>query len=202
MKKRADTRSPAVRQLTAIFLSPLVRLGLYALGAFAAGFLLCAAQIGKTVLPLSLALTAALPFSLAAVCSYAGAVLGYFVFWGASGAVEPVAAGFLILAASCLFHDVVPASRRWFLPLLAAGIYAMTGLIFLLSAPVYTKTILIFAGKIALLCLSSRLFSGLSERQISAFAALGFSLLMGASRLILLPGLPLSIVLSACAVFL
>ena len=202
MKKRADTRSSAARRFAAVFSTPFFRLGLYALGAFAAGFLLSAAQIAGRSLPAAIALTAALPFSLAAVCSYAGAALGYFVFWGANGAVEPVAAGFLILAASCLFHDVVPASRKWFLPLLSAGIYAMTGLIFLLSTPVRSAQAAVYLGRIVLLCLCSYLFTGLPEKAPAAIAALGFGFLVSSSRVMLLPGLPLSLILSGCAVFL
>lgn len=147
-------------------------------------------------------MTAALPFSLAAVCSYAGAALGYFVFWGASGAAEPAAAGFLILAASCLFHDVISPSNRYFLPGLSAGIYAMTGLIFLLSAPVHVSAAAILAGKTALIFLCSVLFSGLSEKGRRPIGALGVFLLASASRLTLLPGLPLSLILSGCAVLL
>ena len=202
MKKRADTRSPAARRIAAALSPPLVRLGLYALGASAAGFLLAAVQIGASTLPAAIALTAALPFSLAAVCSYAGAALGYFVFWGAGSAAEPVSAGFLILAASCLFHDVIPASRRYFLPGLSAGIYAMTGLIFLLSAPVHVSAAAILAGKTALIFLCSVLFSGLPEKKVEAIGALGVFLLASASRLTLLPGLPLSLILSGCAVLL
>lgn len=144
--------------------------------------LLSAAQIGGVCLPAAIALTAALPFSLAAVFAYAGAALGYFAFWGATGAVEPVAAGFLILAASCLFHDVIPASRRWFFPLLSSGIYALTALIFLLSAPVHTKAVCVFAGKAALVCLCTYLFTGLSEKRAESVAALGFGLLLSGSR--------------------
>ena len=202
MKKRAVTRSPAARRFASAFSSSFLRLGLYALGAAAAGFLLSAAQIGGVCLPAAIALTAALPFSLAAVFAYAGAALGYFAFWGATGAVEPVAAGFLILAASCLFHDVIPASRRWFFPLLSSGIYALTALIFLLSAPVHTKAVCVFAGKAALVCLCTYLFTGLSEKRAESVAALGFGLLLSGSRLLLLPGLPLSVILSGCAVFL
>ena len=202
MKKRAVTRSPAARRFASAFSSSFLRLGLFALGAAAAGFLLSAAQIGGVCLPAAIALTAALPFSLAAVFAYAGAALGYFAFWGATGAVEPVAAGFLILAASCLFHDVIPASRRWFFPLLSSGIYALTALIFLLSAPVHTKAVCVFAGKAALVCLCTYLFTGLSEKRAESVAALGFGLLLSGSRLLLLPGLPLSVILSGCAVFL
>lgn len=119
MKKRADTRSPAARRIAAALSPPLVRLGLYALGASAAGFLLAAAQIGASALPAAIALTAALPFSLAAVCSYAGAALGYFVFWGASGAAEP---------GGCRISDsggIVSVPRRDFpfQPLFPAGAF-------------------------------------------------------------------------------
>ena len=62
MKKRAVTRSPAARRFASAFSSSFLRLGLYALGAAAAGFLLSAAQIGGVCLPAAIALTAALPF--------------------------------------------------------------------------------------------------------------------------------------------
>ena len=202
MKKRATTSSPAARRVVAVLANPALRLGLYALGAFAAGFLLSAAQIIGRCLPVAIALTAALPFSLAAVCAYAGAAAGYLVFWGANLAAEPLAAGFLILAASCLFHDVIPASRRWFMPLLSSGIYAMTGLIFLLSTPIHTKTAAIYAGRILLLCLCSYLFSGAAEKKPSGLCALGLWLLASASRITLLPELPLSVVLAGCAALL
>ena len=201
MKKCATTRSAAARRAAAVLSQPMLRLGLYALGAFAAGFLLSAAQAAGRSLPAAVALTAALPFSLAAVFSYAGAAAGYLVFWGANVSVEPLAAGFLILAASCLFHDVIPASRRWFMPLLAAGIYAMTGLIFLLSAPVYIKTAAVYGGRVVLLALCSYLFSGIQEKRPESIAALGLFLLASSSRITLLPGLPLSILLSGAAAF-
>ena len=202
MKKRADPRTGASGRALVLLSKPLARLAFFAAGAFAAGFLLAAAGLGGKNLPLACALTAALPFSLASVCAYAGAALGYFLFWGAGAAAEPVAAGFLILASGCLFHDVIPASRKWFLPLLSAGIYAMTGLIFLLSAPVSLHAAAVYAGKIVLLLLASFLFSGLPEKKPESFALLGLGLLASASRITLLPELPLSIPLSACAAFL
>ena len=202
MKKRADTRSPAARRITAAFSKPLLRLGLYALGAFAAGFLLSAAQIAGKALPAAIALTAALPFSLASICAYAGAAAGYLTFWGSSVCAEPLAAGFLILAAACLFHDVVPSSKRLFFPLLSAGIYTMTGLIFLLSAQISAAALAVYLGRTLLLFLCSYLFSSLQERTPESLAALVFVLLASSSRIFLMPNLPLSIVLSGCAVFL
>lgn len=165
MKKRADTRSPAARRIAAA-LSRAARSS----GA------VCARRVCRRLFAGgganrrqrasgSHCFDGGAPFSLAAVCSYAGAALGYFVFWGASGAAEPAAAGFLILAASCLFHDVISPSNRYFLPGLSAGIYAMTGLIFLLSAPVHVSAAAILAGKTALIFLCSVLFSGLPEKR-------------------------------------
>lgn len=201
MKKRATSQRPALRTLD-LAVQPFFRLWLYALGAFGTGFVLSAAQFDGKNLPAAISLAAALPFSLAAVCAYAGAACGYLVFWGMSGAAEPVAAGFLILAASCLFHDVIPASRRWFLPLCAAGIHAAVGLIFLLSAPVTTARVLLFLARATLVCLCARLFSGLPEKSAVSLGALGLWLLLAADQLVLLPGLTLGVILAGCISFL
>lgn len=201
MKKRAASRSPSLRTCN-LAVRPFFRLWLYALGAFGAGLLLAAAQLGGRSLPAAISLAAALPFSLAAVCSYAGAACGYLLFWGMSGTAEPVAAGFLMLAASCLFHDVVPASRRWFMPLCAAGIYAAVGLIFLLSAPVTSAKAALYGARIALVCLCARLFSGLPEKSTMSLGALGLWLLLAANQLVLLPGLTLGVILAGCISFL
>lgn len=202
MKKRADGKPNASGRALALLSKPWARLAAFALGAFGAGFLLAAAQLDGKILPLAIAVPAALPFSLASVCAYAGAALGYFLFWGANAAAEPVAAGFLILAASCLFSDVIPRSHRWFLPLLSGGIYAMTGLIFLLSGPVQLSAAAMYLGRIALLIVSGYLFSGLQEKEGKSLFLLSLGLLASASRITLLPGLALSIPLSACAAFL
>ena len=203
MKKHTDLKAPLLRRVgTALNARPLLRLGLYALAAAAAGFLLAAMTLFSGPVPVAVALAAALPFSLAAVSAYAGAAVGYVYFWGTAGAAEPVAAGFLILAASCLFHDLLVATRKWFMPLCAAGIYAMTGLIFLLSAPVRLQAAALYGARISLLCACSYLFSGALEKKPEGLYASGFCMLAATSQLLLLPELPLSIPLAGAIVFL
>lgn len=113
---------------------PVLREALHALGAGGFSFVLAGAGLLSAHVPLALAPVCVLPFGPAAVCAYLGAVAGYAVFWGLSAALEPVAAGFLMLAGSCLFRDLLPAQRRGFVPAAAGGIYALLGLIFVLQA--------------------------------------------------------------------
>ena len=112
----------------------MLREALRALGAGGFSLVLAGAGLLSAHVPLALAPVCVLPFGPAAVCAYLGAVAGYAVFWGLSAALEPVAAGFLMLAGSCLFRDLLPAQRRGFVPAAAGGIYALLGLIFVLQA--------------------------------------------------------------------
>ena len=77
---------------------PLLRGLLRALGAGGFCFVLAGAGLLDGPVPLALAPVCVLPFGPAAICAYLGAAAGYAVFWGFSAALEPVAAGFLLLA--------------------------------------------------------------------------------------------------------
>ena len=77
---------------------PLLRGLLRALGAGGFCFVLAGAGLLDGPVPLALAPVCVLPFGPAAICAYLGAAAGYAVFWGLSAALEPVAAGFLLLA--------------------------------------------------------------------------------------------------------
>ena len=83
---------------------PILRGALRALGAGCFCFVLAGAGLLSEHVPLALAPVCVLPFGPAAVCAYLGAAAGYAMFWGLSSALEPVAAGFLMLAGSCLFR--------------------------------------------------------------------------------------------------
>ena len=93
-------------------------------------------------MPLALAPVCVLPFGPAAICAYLGAAAGYAVFWGLSAALEPVAAGFLLLAGSCLLADLVPDEQGWLASAAAGGIYALLGVIFVLRAGFAADTLL------------------------------------------------------------
>lgn len=101
--------------------------------AFAAAFVLAGVRVLDRHVPAALALTAALPFGLPAVCAYLGAALGYLAFWGLSAAFEPIVAGFLILAEICIFSGLLPRERGWFMPASGALLYAMAGFLHLLE---------------------------------------------------------------------
>ena len=87
-----------VRLAQGLAARPVLREALRALGAGGFSLVLAGAGLLSAHVPLALAPVCVLPFGPAAVCAYLGAVAGYAVFWGLSAALEPVAAGFLMLA--------------------------------------------------------------------------------------------------------
>ena len=145
-------------------------------------------------MPLALAPVCVLPFGPAAVCAYLGAVAGYAVFWGLSAALEPVAAGFLMLAGSCLFRDLLPAQRRGFVPAAAGGIYALLGLIFVLQADGGIRAALLLALRLTLLVVSIRALCPAEETARLRPYAAAVCLLAGLVRVELPFGVPLSVV--------
>ena len=121
---------------------PLLRGLLRALGAGGFCFVLAGAGLLDGPVPLALAPVCVLPFGPAVICAYLGAAAGYAVFWGLSAALEPVAAGFLLLAGSCLLADLVPDEQGWLASAAAGGIYALLGVIFVLRAGFAADTLL------------------------------------------------------------
>ena len=181
---------------------PFLRLGVQALGSLAFCFLLAGASLLQAHVPLALAPVCALPFGLSAVCAYAGAVLGYAVFWGLSAALEPVAAGFLLLAGSCLFQELLPEDKHWFIPAAAGGVYLLLGGIFVLRESGAGEAILRLVLRLALLVLSVRALSDRQGGRLRPYAA-AVCLLAGLIRVRLPFGVPLGVsfaaYLSLCA---
>ena len=181
---------------------PVLRLLVQALGSFAFSFLLAGASLLQSHVPLALAPVCALPFGLSAVCAYAGAVSGYAVFWGLSAALEPVAAGFLLLAGSCLFQELLPKDRHWFVPAAAGGIYLLLGGIFVLRDGGAGGALLRLVLRLALLILSIRALSDRQGGRLRPYAA-AVCLLAGLLRVQLPFGVPLGVgfaaYLSLCA---
>ena len=172
---------------------PVLREALRALGAGWFSFVLAGAGLLSAHVPLALAPVCVLPFGPAAVCAYLGAVAGYAVFWGLSAALEPVAAGFLILA-GCLFRDLLPAQRRGFVPAAAGGIYALLGLIFVLQADGGIRAALLLALRLTLLVVSIRALCPAEEAARLRPYAAAVCLLAGLVRVELPFGVPLSVV--------
>ena len=176
---------------------PILRGALRALGAGCFCFVLAGAGLLSEHVPLALAPVCVLPFGPAAVCAYLGAAAGYAMFWGLSSALEPVAAGFLMLAGSCLFRELLPAQRRGFVPAAAGGIYALLGLIFVLQADGGMRAALRLALRLTLLVVSIRALCPAEENARLRPYAAAVCLLAGLVRVELPFGVPLAAVEAA-----
>ena len=171
--------------------------------AFAGGFLLAGVRLLGRNVPAALALAASLPFSLPAICAYLGAAAGYLVFWGADGAFEPIAAGFLILAELCIFSGLLPRERRWFMPASACCLYLLIGILSLLSAGVQAGSAAFLAARLLILAVCTAQFTAaVQEHSRAGRCVLALLLLAGCSAVSLLGGLRLSVPLAVCAAFL
>ena len=183
--------------------SSALRLAVQCAAAFCASFLLAGIRLLDRSIPAALALLAAMPFSLAAVCSFFGACAGYLAFWGTMGAFEPAAAGFLILAELCIFSDLLPRDRKWFLPASACVLYALIGILSLLSGGAQLRECVFLCTRLLLLAACTVAFTAaLQEKSRPARGLLALCLLAGCSAVTLPGGIPLSAVLASGAVFL
>ena len=176
---------------------PLLRELLRALGTGGFCFVLAGAGLLDGPVPLALAPVCVLPFGPAAICAYLGAAAGYAVFWGLSAALEPVAAGFLLLAGSCLLADLVPDEQGWLASAAAGGIYALLGVIFVLRADGGLQAALQLILRLVLLTLSVRMLSPApANARLRPYAA-AVCLLAGLVRVQLPFGVPLAVIPAA-----
>lgn len=189
----AKAGAPLRQRLTALFSAstPLVR----ALGAGAFCFALSGASLLSSHLPLALALVCVLPFGLASVCAYLGALAGYGIYWGFSVALEPVAAGFLLLAGSCLLGSLLPRERPWLCAAASAVLYAILGVIFVLQDNGAMAAVLRLLLRLTLLVLCVRVLHPSAKPRLRRSAAV-LLLLAGLARVSLPLGVPLALVLA------
>jgi len=103
------------------------------LGAMAAGFVLAGVSAAGTWMPLSISLAATLGLGLPAFGAYGGSCLGYLLFWDTAVALEPMAAGLLVVACHCIFGDQPARQNRWYAPGSAVVFSALVGILFLLE---------------------------------------------------------------------
>lgn len=152
-EKLIDVRSlpdSSRRLYTFISNHPAAKLIIRTLGAFLVGFVLSAAAISGHQMPFAICLVAGLGFSLPAFFAFFGAGSGYVLFWGFSGALEPIAVGMLILAVACIFHDLISHGNRWFLPASTTLLSALIGVLFLIDTGFSLPGVLHFLVQTAL----------------------------------------------------
>lgn len=180
----------------ALAAQPILLAAARALGMAGFCFVLSGAGLLDGHVPLALAPVCVLPFGAQAVCAYLGAAAGYAVFWGFSAAVEPIAAGFLLLAGSCLLEGLLP-QQRWAGAAVASAIYALLGIIFLLQADAGPVGALRLVLRLTLLNGSVRaLRPAHTDAGLQPRAAV-ICLLAGLVRVTVLLDIPLAIVLAS-----
>ncbi len=195
-------RTISRRILRAVETSNIARVLLQALCMFAAGFLLSGVRVLNKPIPLAIALVAAQPFGVSSVAAYLGASLGSYLYFGFASALHPIAAGFLILAELCIFHDLLRSDARWFIPASAAILYALIGFLFLLDQHFPPdRSVLLVLQTLALAVCCSIFSNALREKSYPARRLLALCLMAGCARFALPGALSLSLLLGACAVF-
>ncbi len=178
-----------------LWMLPQAAMALRCAGALVMGALLAGAGVTELPVPLALAWLSAQTFGAEAVCAYLGTAAGLLLRWPLNDALEPLAAGFLMLAGLGLFRGLLPQERRWFLPAASAALYAVVGLVFLLQGPLQPFEAAFFCLRLALLAAGCAAFCGNFAPQALVLAAIA-----GGCRWMLPAGLPLGALLAACAV--
>ena len=117
---------------------------------FLLGALLAGAEIFGGYAPFGLSLVAASGSGLDGFCALLGACLGYLSFQGFVEGLRYVAASILVFSVSFAFFDVRVYLRAWFMPLVAAAMDGITGIVYL-SDRGWTVENLIFFGTEVLL---------------------------------------------------
>lgn len=162
---------------------------------FLLGFSMPFARVFTSCAPFGLGMVARAGGGGAGALCLAGAVLGYLVSGGFDWGIRYVAACVLIYTASFLFQSVA-AERRWFMPLIAGAVTAVTGLLASFDLTRGLPAHIILLGESLLAGGSAAAFEiTLSDRERTselmetryqaAFAVFGACLLMALSRFVI-----------------
>lgn len=179
------------------------------------GALLSGAELFGGYAPFALGLVAASGSGLDGLCSLVGACFGYLSVRGFAQGLRYTAAAILIYAVSFAFFDLKVYRRPWFMPLAAAVLDGVTGVVYQ-SERGWTPGGMIFFVTEVLLCGASAYFyriafspwkqqreeEGLSSRQTVSLLILMGTLLMTLSQLTLLGDLSVGRMAAAVVVML
>lgn len=171
-------------------------------------FLLSAVLAGAEIFggyaPFGLALVGASGSGAEGFCALMGACVGYFSFRGFTGGLRYAAASILCYSVAFAFYDVALYRKSWFMPLIAGGLDAATGLIYLSDLGWTEESVIFFATEV-LLAGSSVYFyrtafapwapgredKPLSDRETVSLFLLGGSALLSLTGMEVLGGLSL-----------
>ncbi len=101
---------------------------------FTLGAVLSAGEIFGGFSPFGVGFVACSGSGTDGLCALLGAVLGYLTFRGFLEGIRYAAACVLVFSVAFAFYDVKLYKKRWFMPLMAAGMDAVTGFVYLSDA--------------------------------------------------------------------
>ena len=199
---RSSLQRAARRTAGMIDRTPAVRCALLCAAAFGACFLLAGMRLLDAHTPLALAPVCVIPFGAPCISAYLGASAGYLVFWGAADALEPAAAGFLMLAGNCLFRELLPPQRKALFPLAAPMLYALIGVVFAAEAGGARASLLRLAVRALLLAVYlPRLFCAREGSRVDRLLC-ALAPLAALGRFSVFPGAPAALIPACMAVLL
>lgn len=179
---------------------------------FLLGAVLSQGEIFGGCAPFGVGLTACSGSGVDGLCAMLGAVLGYLTFQGFAPGLRYAAASVLVFSVAFAFYDGKLYKKTWFMPLVAAGMDAITGFVYLSDAAwrpaqtVFFATEVLLAGasayfyRLAFSPWRSKTDRPLTTRQrVSVLVLLG-TLLISLGSLTFFGGLSLGRVLSALLV--
>ncbi len=180
---------------------------------FLLGAMLSGAEIFGGYAPFGLSMVGASGSGLDGFAALLGACFGYLSFQGFTGGLRYVAAAILIFSVSFAFYDVRAYRTVWFMPVVAAVMDAVTGVVYLsergwfVEDLIYFSTELLLAGacvwfyRVALSpWTEKREHEGLSVRQMVCLLLLGGTLLITLAKIDLYGGISLGRLCGALAV--
>ena len=180
---------------------------------FLLGAVLSGAEIFGDYAPFGLAMTAASGSGLNGFCALIGACFGYLSFQGFTQGLRYAAACILAFSVSFAFFDVRAYRRSWFMPLVAAGLDGVTGIIYLSDRGWTAEHLICFGTEVLLVgagvyfyriafspWIQKREEEQLTLRQTVSLLILGGTLLIALSRISILGDISVGRICAALAV--
>lgn len=135
---RVELRSPALVRTAECLMR-------FLLGAVLAG-----GEIFGGFAPFGIALAACSGSGTDGLCATVGAALGYLAFRGVAEGLRYAAACVLVFSIAFAFYDVSLYKKAWFMPVIAAGMDAITGFVYLSDAAWRPAQVVFFVTEILL----------------------------------------------------
>ena len=211
--RAAQAREEMARTGKLVLRAPALVRGAEYLIRFTLSAVLAVAEILNGCAPFGLSMVGCSGSGLGGFAALLGACFGYLAFRGLTEGLRYVAAAILIFSVSFAFYDVRAYRTVWFMPVVAAVMDAVTGVVYLsergwfVEDLIYFSTELLLAGacvwfyRVALSpWTEKREHEGLSVRQMVCLLLLGGTLLITLAKIDLYGGISLGRLCGALAV--